>query len=189
MRRLIPIVVGVALLLAGCGISAQATAQPVQPPPGVQLAQTQPPDAGQSGRTSEYLYFVKDGTVVRVARHVTSVPSTEVIVHDLLAGPDDEESAAGYTSALLGDRIVDAVQVASRLATVALTAPMSDAGRNDVILAYAQLVCTLTALPQIDGVMFTSGGAPISVPRGDGSLSQGTSPLTAADYTDLIGPP
>ena len=117
------------------------------------------------------------------------MPSTDEVVGDLLAGPDDEESAAGYTSALLGDHIVDAVQVHSGQAMVALTAPVSDAGRNDVVLAYAQLVCTLTALPQISGVTFTSGGAPISVPRGDGSLSLGSVPLTAADYTDLIGHP
>jgi spore germination protein GerM len=182
-------VVGAAtIVVAGCGVSTQATPQPVQPPPGVSLATTQPPDASESGHTPEYLYFVKDSMVVRVARRITGVPSTTDVVHDLLAGPDDQESAAGYTSALSGDRIVDSVQVRSGRATVALTAPMSEAGRNDVVLAYAQLVCTLTALPQISGVIFTSGGTPISVPRGDGSLSQGTTALTAADYTGLIGP-
>lgn len=190
MRWLIPAALSAsALLLAGCGITAQSTPQAVQPPPGVRLAPTQPPDAGESGRTPEYLYFVKDGTVVRVARHVTGVPTTNDVVHDLLAGPDDEESATGYTSALLGDHIVDSVQVDNGLATVALAAPVSDAGRNDVVLAYAQLVCTLTALRPVSGVSFTSAGAPISVPRGDGSLSQGAAPLTAADYTDLIGHP
>jgi spore germination protein GerM len=189
VRRLIVAAVGAAIMLvAGCGVSAQATPEPVQPPSGVSLATTQPPDASESGRTPEYLYFVKDGMVARIARRVTGVPSTNEVIHDLLAGPDDQESAGGYTSALLGDRIVDSVQVSSGLATVALTAPMSEAGRNDIVLAYAQLVCTLTAQPQIGGVIFTSAGTPISVPRGDGSLSQGTTPLTAADYTGLIGP-
>jgi spore germination protein GerM len=177
------------MLVAGCGLSAQSTPQPALPPPGLHLGQTQPPDTGDSGRTPEYLYFVKDGMVLRIARHVTAAPSASQIVHDLLAGPDAAESATGYTSALLGDRLVDAVQVTNKLATVALTAPMSDAGRNDVVLAYAQLVCTLTALPSVSGVIFTSGGSPISVPRGDGSLSQGGAPLTATDYTDLIGHP
>jgi spore germination protein GerM len=190
MRRLIRAAAGVAvMLIAGCGLSAQAAPQPAQPPPGLHLGQTQPPDTTDSGRTPEYLYFVKDGMVRRVARHVTTAPSVSQIVHDLLAGPDADESAAGYTSALLGDRLVDAVQVTNKQATVALSAPMSDAGRNDVVLAYAQLVCTLTSLPPISGVTFTSGGAPISVPRGDGSLSQGGVPLTSADYTDLIGQP
>jgi spore germination protein GerM len=190
MRRLSSVVAGAAIMLvAGCGVSAQTSAQPAQPPSGMHLGQTQQPNAGQSGRTPEYLYFVKDGMVVRVARHITGSPSASEIVHDLLAGPDAGESAAGYTSALLGDRLVDAVEVTNKLATVALSAPMSDAGRNDVVLAYAQLVCTLTTLPQISGVTFTSGGAPISVPRGDGSLSPGASPLAAADYTELIGHP
>ncbi len=189
MPRVSLVVAGaLALALAGCGISAQTAPEPVQPPPGAQLVQSQPPDIGASGRTPEYLYFVKDGMVVRVARHVTGAPSTDEVVQDLLGGPNDDESAAGYTSALLGDPIVETVQVSSGRAAVALTAAMSEPGRNDVVLAYAQLVCTLTALPQISGVVFTSNGTPIAVPRGDGSLSQG-SPLTASDYTDLIGHP
>jgi Sporulation and spore germination len=179
-------------LLAGCGITAEHAAQPIQPPSGVTLdSPTQPPEATSSGRAQEVLYFVKDDMVVKVTRHVTVAPTTQQIVTDLLAGPNDTETAAGHTSALLGDSVIDGVQITAGHAVVVLATLVADTARNDEVLAYAQLVCTLTALPQISGVTFTNNSQPVAVPRGDGSLSPLIAgqpvPLTAADYADLIG--
>lgn len=180
------------ITLAGCGITAQTTPVPIQPPLGAALhTPTQPPAATDSGHALEALYFVKNDLVVLVNRHVSFPPTVQGIVKDLLAGPNDTESVAGYTSALLGGSVGEHVQISGGNAVVALTTPVADTARNDEVLAYAQLVCTLTALPEIDGVTFTNNGQPVAVPRGDGSLppliTGQTVPLTAADYTDLIG--
>lgn len=181
----------VSVVLAGCGVAAQATPQPIQPPAGALGSLAAPPGATDSGRTPEDLYFVKDNAVIRVVRHVRAPVTIESVVRDLLAGPSDAESADGYTSALLGDSVVDSVDVNAGQAVVALTSPVADSARNDEVLAYAQLVCTLTTLPQIGGVTFTTDGAPVAVPRGDGSLQPKVAgqlvPLTAADYTELVG--
>jgi len=171
----------------GCGIMPESKSEPIQPPPGIAVTTpSQTPDATPSGRTPEYLYLVKDDNIVRVTRHVTVTPTIDSVLKDLFAGPDDTETAGGYTSALLGPSVVNSVKIDGGQAVVALAAPVADDARNDVILAYAQLVCTLTALPQITGVTFTNNGEPTSVPRGDGSLSG--LPLTAIDYADLLAP-
>lgn len=90
-----------------------------------------------------------------------------------------------------GGSVGDNVEINAGNVVVALSTPVADTARKDEVLAYAQLMCTLTALPQIDGVVFTNNGAPVAVPRGDGSLppliAGAPMPLTAADYTDLIG--
>ena len=173
--------------VSGCGITPESTSEPIQPPPGIAVTTpSQAPDASPSGRTPEYLYLVEDDNIARVTRHVTVTPTIDSVLKDLFAGPDDGETAAGYTSALFGPSVVSSVKTNGGQAVVALAAPVADDARNDIILAYAQLVCTLTALPQITGVTFTNNGQPTSVPRGDGSLSG--RPLTAIDYADLLAP-
>ena len=173
--------------VVGCGITPESTSEPIQPPPGIAVTTpSQTPDATPSGQTPEYLYLVKNDNLVRITRHMTNTPTIDSVLKDLFAGPDDTETAAGYTSALLGPSVVNSVKTNGGQAVVALAAPVADDARNDIILAYAQLVCTLTALPQITGVTFTNNGQPTSVPRGDGSLS--ALPLTAIDYADLLAP-
>jgi hypothetical protein len=61
-----------------------------------------------------------------------------------------------------------------------------EAGRTDEILAFGQIVCTLAARSDVNGVVFVRGDQPLEVPRSDGSLSSG--PVTAANYADLIAP-
>lgn len=190
-RRSACAVLVIVLALAGCGVTAQSTTQPLIPPAGASLrTPTHPAEVTASGQIAEYLYFVDGDKVVKVVRAITGQPTTDEVVADLLAGPNDTESAAGYTSALLGGSVVSSVQVNQGHAVVALVAPVIDTARNDAIVAYAQLVCTLTALSQISGVTFTSNGRPVNVPQGDGSLLPLVNgqpvPLTADDYTDLI---
>jgi hypothetical protein len=137
-----------------------------------------------SGSVRERLFLVRDGALVPVVRHVPTQPTAEALVTDLLAAPDDAERAAGLTTALLGAPPVTAVHVVNGLAQVELAQPAEGATRNDDQLAYAQIVSTLTARPDITGVVFVRDGQPLGVPRGDGSRSTG--PLTAADYANLI---
>jgi hypothetical protein len=134
----------------------------------------------------ETLYFVRNGAIVAVMRRVDTDPTVEAAVHDLLAGPTDTERAAGLGSSLPGAAVIDGVVAESGLAVVALGGRPEETGRNDEILAYGQIVCTLDARPEIVGVTFQYQGEAVGVPRGDGSLSTG--PLTSTDYQELVGP-
>jgi hypothetical protein len=106
-------------------------------------------------------------------------------VADLLAGPTDAERAAHVGSALPGTALIDGVRVEAGIAIVTLGASL-ESTRNDEILAYGQIVCTLDARTDINGVVFMRGDERITVPAGDAALTKAT--LTTADYEVLFGP-
>ncbi|MDQ7907611.1 GerMN domain-containing protein [Phytohabitans sp. ZYX-F-186] len=174
----------------GCGVQAENIPREANPPNGISHAwatQT-PPDPGPgAGPIQERLYFVQDGELVAVTRNLDAQPSVDELVDDLLAGPTDAEQRDGLTSALLGNDIVVGVQLDDGRATVELTAGLDESGRTDQILAFAQIVCTLTAKDAITAVSFTRDGQVVGVPRADGSLAD--APATAADYASLLAGP
>lgn len=175
----------ITVVLAGCGVTPEDSARQVEPPGGTQpdwASQPSPPDA--TGAVPERLYLIRGDEIVPALRHVSSEPSPEDLMDDLLAGPTDSERRAGLTSALLGDEIITGVHKIDNNAVVELAAELDDTSRNDQVLAFAQIVCTLDAHPLITGVSFTSDGQPVGVPIADGSLATG--PLTAAHYTALL---
>lgn len=177
-----------ALAVSGCGVTIESHPRGVEPPPGpfagLMSAQPSAPATAASGSVDEMLYFVRDGKLVAVTRHVDSAASVDEAVATLQAGPTEAERGAGLTTALAGTDVVTGITVTGDQASIALTAAVEGGSRADETLAYAQLVCTLTARSDIRSVVFTSDGQPIGVPRGDGSLSQ--VPLTAADYGMLL---
>lgn len=176
--------VGILLaLLAGCGVPLEDEARelPSQSPP---VRSSATPAVAQSGPVTETIYLVKGGLLVAVPRQVPAEPLVEELMVDLLAGPTAAEKAIGIGSALLGSNVVAAVQVVDGIATVELAANLEGTGRNDDVLAFGQIVCTLTARPGILWAAFTRGGQRIEVPRGDGSLT--ASLLNAASYSRLI---
>jgi hypothetical protein len=108
----------------------------------------------------------------------------EQMVQDLVAGATRAEQQDGLTSALSQMRVSSTI-VSQRRAAVEIGAPAVPGARSDEVLAYAQIVCTLTSQgAEVGTVSFTRDGQPLAVPRGDGSLSTGA--LTIADYADLI---
>ncbi|MDQ7911250.1 GerMN domain-containing protein [Phytohabitans sp. ZYX-F-186] len=176
-----------AVAVAGCGVQAEDVPRAVDPPNGVSHAwatETPPHADPGAGAVPERLYLVRGSELVAVTRNVHAQPTLDELLDDLLAGPTDAEKRDGLTSALLGNDIVVGVRLAGGHATVDLTAALDETGRTDQILAFAQIVCTLTAMPGLTAVSFTRGGQPVGVPRADGSLSE--APATAADYATLV---
>ncbi len=172
------------MVLAGCGVTAEATPRPITPPSGFRTTSSPTPEPTSTGPVTEQLFLVKDGALVAVTRHIDHSPTTADLLADLLRGPDDSEQAGGLTSALQGGNVVGSVHVGDGQAIVELSATIENTARNDEVLAYAQLVCTLAGRADVTGVTFTHNGQPVGVPRAAGSLPQG--PLTAADYAALL---
>jgi spore germination protein GerM len=169
----------------GCGVTPDDGPRAIDPPRSPFQTIASPSQIARSGAISQTLYLVKDDKLVAVTRHVDAPTSLRDIVAALIAGPTNSEADQGITSALRGSAIVASVRATGGQATVELAPSVDGAPRTDEILAYGQLVCTLTTLPEVTGVTFTREGKPVGVPRGDGSLSPG--PLTTADYAVLIG--
>lgn len=168
---------------AGCGVPVDGTPRDLDQP---QIAYGSDAPAPQRfGPAVERLYLVRDGKLVRVLRRVPAARTPTQMVQDLVDGPTQDEQKDGLTSALSTMR-VGATTVVQRRAAVEIAAPVVPGARSDEILAYAQIVCTLTSQgAEVGTVSFTRDGQPLAVPRGDGVLSTG--PLTIADYADLIG--
>jgi spore germination protein GerM len=102
----------------------------------------------------------------------------------LEGGPTAPERRYGLTTAVVDTDLVATASASAGVAHIDLTVGFADGGSTDQTLAIAQLVCTLTAQPGVGQVVFTLAGAPVEVPRGDGSLTAG--PVTADDYAVLL---
>lgn len=170
------------VLLSGCGVPVDDAPRALDQP-GVAKGSSAPaPDV--FGPASERLYLIRDGRLVRVLRRVPSPRTPQQTVQDLVAGPTRAEQEDGLTSALT-TMSVGATTLAQRRVTVEIGTTPQQNGRSDEMLAYAEIVCTLTSQgADVGTVAFTRDGQPLAVPRGDGSLS--TEPLTIADYATLI---
>jgi spore germination protein GerM len=176
---------GLLLAVAACGIPPESTARGIQPPPGpYQLTTLNPPAPSPSGAVIEQLFFIKDGKLVPVERRVARQRTAQDQMTDLLAGATDAEQNSGVSSALPGANVIGGVHVTDQIATVDLGPGFGDSGRNDAVLAFGQVVCTLDSRADVNGVVFQQNGQPVGVPRATGLVSAG--PLTTADYASLL---
>ena len=182
MKRLT--VTALAMLVLGmtaCGIEGEQEPRPVEPPPGPYIHLTQsPPEDARSGTVPMVLYMTNDGVLVAVTRQSVQAVDLPELMDLLLAGPTEAEQADGIGSALPGASVISQVRRNERTAEVNLAAPLEDTGRSDAVVAIAQVVCTLDARSDVDGVVFLRDGEVAAVPRRDGALAKG--PLTLADY-------
>ncbi|GLY26147.1 hypothetical protein Misp04_58780 [Micromonospora sp. NBRC 101691] len=187
LRRAALVAAAGVLALAGCGVSAEQVPREVTPPQGPFPAVGSPaPAATESGTVVQRLCYVRDDRLVMVNRRVRALPTAREQIELLLDGPVAGEQDDRLTSALTGVNVVTDVRVADGGATVAVGERLAGTGRNDEVLAFGQIVCTLTSRADVDRVTFVQGGQRLGVPRADGSLS--TAPLTAADYAAMVSP-
>jgi spore germination protein GerM len=180
------VALGAALALAGCGIPADSQPHSIVPPAPYRAAtSTAAPASPGIGALTETLYLARNDTVVAVTRPVEVQPDAQRVLADLAAGPNSGEQAQGLSSVLAGSTVVQGVSVDAGLATVALGEGLDGASSTNV-LAMAQIVCTLDALPDVNAVVFTRAGVRASVPRGD--ASQTKDPVSAVDYAQKVEP-
>ncbi|NIL61026.1 GerMN domain-containing protein [Salinispora arenicola] len=174
------------LILAGCGVPTDDRPRAVGTPPFGPFPTPGTAVSEPAGRFTETLYFVRGDRLVLVNRRLDTLPAVDQHLAHLLAGPNEAERNDGLTTALPGAVTGAGVRLTGARAEVDFPPAVDDAGRSDEVFAFAQIVCTLTARPEVVAVSFLRDGQPLEVPRADGSLSQG--PLTAADYVDLAVP-
>ena len=131
------------------------------------------------------VYFVRDEHLAGATRSVSAADPASVLAA-LVGGPTAEEEQSGLRSALVSDEVVNSANRLGSTVAIDLAGPFTDATASEQRLALAQLTYAMTEIPGIDAVTFTLDGEPTSVPRADGSASDG--PLHRADY-QLLGPP
>lgn len=182
MSRTAAVALLLAMVCTGCGLPTDAS------PRRLEAQELRPASTGPTlrpGLRSTTLYLVRDAALAPVLRRTESAGSPRTALLLLLRGASPGESAQGLSTALdPGAVLLDDLDTAGPLVTVPLAASPAGLGRSDEVLAYAQVVATLTALPDVSAVQFVRDGRPLSVPRADGALVE--RPLTRRDYADLL---
>ncbi|WFE40193.1 GerMN domain-containing protein [Micromonospora sp. WMMD998] len=182
-RRVVPTVLAV-VLLAGCGVPVDDEPRLVREPPGRFPTPSGTTTADPAGRADEPFCFVRDDGLVVVNRGADGLPGVDAHLQHLLAGPNTAERRDGLVTALPGTVAVAGATLTGTVATVEVRQAGEETGRNDEVLAFGQIVCSLTQRPDVDSVAFRRDGQPLEVPRADGSVS--SLPFTAADYRPLL---
>jgi hypothetical protein len=168
----------IAALVAGCGVSAQDTAEPVP---------TAPQPTAQSGSGDRYAgaqltIFLVRGTRLAPAERRISTPTPGAALEQLVEGPTRAEAASGVRTALAPEVVGVEGVLADGVATVSVTRGFTGISGGNQLLAVAQVVWTLTALPTVERVRFTVEGRPVEVPT-DAGLSG--APVDADDYRSV----
>jgi hypothetical protein len=175
----------VVVLTAACGVPGEDRPRAVDPPPApLTTATVATPTTDPYGSVAEVVCLVRDDSLVPVVRRVAALPPAEDHLGQLVAGPTASERDAGLTSAVTGSRVAGVALVDGE-ARVEIKGD-EDVARSDDVLAFGQVVCTLTTRPDVTRVVFRRDGRTVAVPRGDGSLSD--APLTASDYAAITSP-
>lgn len=99
----------------------------------------------------------------------------------LLAGPTEEEAAAGLTSAIPEGTRLLGVSLTNGIATVNLTKEFESGGGSLSMGArLAQVVYTVTQFPTVEGVLFALDGELVEVFGGEGLILDG--PRDRSDF-------
>jgi hypothetical protein len=169
-------------LLAGCGVPLDDG--PRAAPPAADYARGSEPPAPVPGTATAMICLARSNRLTQVARRVRPPLTANMHLRLLLRGPTASEQKAGYTSSLSATTPVTGATQIGSLVTVRVGGHYPDTGRTDDVLAFGQVVCTLSSRLTVSAVVFLHDGRVLRVPRGDASLSKG--PLTAADYAALF---
>jgi hypothetical protein len=130
--------------------------------------------------TSIFLVDNETGQLVEVRRSVSAPASVRTALEELLEGPTEGELSQGLRSNIASTtELLDIIGPHERVVTIDLSDLTGTAGEGQR-LALAQIVFTVTAAPEVEGVLFRFQGEPSEVPNGAGESTG--QPLGRADF-------
>ena len=120
------------------------------------------------------------GSVARLIEETEEEAFLTALIQTLFSGPSADERADGFGTAIPGDlRVLDVVPGANRV-TLDISGPLTELPTDDLIVALAQIVYTMSEGFFIRDVTIRIDGADVAWPRADGSRT--SNPLTVFDY-------
>lgn len=191
-RTLIGLLAVLALVLTGCGVPLESTAQPLpsdvlpSPSPTPSPTQTTTPDPAP---VTARLWFVRDEGIVPVSGPVAGTQPQELL-DALAAGPpaDTSNLRTVVVDPLTGEAFVSAVNTdppQEGIVTVQASQAFTALPPTEQVLLLGQVVLTLTGVRTTEGVLVVNEqGEALAVPLPDGRLLDG--PASAADYRPLV---
>jgi len=174
-----------ALLLCACGLGAQSDPEPVDLTAGAGGGAGVLPSPGGMQLP---VYFIA-GERLRVTHRRVGSASLQVVLDQLAAGPTSAEAGGGVRTAVLPQVLVAGPAPAGLrgTASVVVGPELRNASGTEQILAIAQVVYTVTELPDVDAVVMTTPEGEVVEAPTDRGLSR--EPVTRADYRSVAPVP
>lgn len=183
--------VAAALVLGACGVGAEDEARPV---PVTERVPTSSPtelpvDPDEADTIAATVYLVDhDGLLHPVSRsvpaHADPAAHLKAVLASVLEGPTATEIDAGLRSAVPASVSLNGVSVTDGVVAIDVSRGFESVGGGEELLASAQLVLAVTAVPGVDRARLLLDGTPSRVPVPGGSLVTG--PVTRGDYLELL---
>ncbi len=207
MRRL-PVIIGIGLLVAGCGAAPAGSLGPVPsgpatssspipspsgrqtsaaPSPGGQRPTTPSQPSQQPPReTSVQLWFIRQGKLFVTEQTGPATTGVgQAALDALLTGPSAAGSAAGLRSQIPAGTSLLGLRISAGTATVDLSSSFASAASPSTMpLRIAQVVYTLTQFPTVTALRFELDGQGVTVIGGVPVQS----PQTRAMYSGYLPP-
>jgi spore germination protein GerM len=182
----------VVLLAAGCGVQGDGAPRSLAPDavPDELLApktSTAPADQPDGGRQAT-VYLVDNRDILRpVQRTLPSPVLVTGVLDSLLEGATDEEADEGLRSEVPTGTTVNGIDRLDRdVIAVDLSEEFAETTADGELLAQAQIVYTVSQLPNVGGVLFLVDGRPREGADDEAKLT--SSPLTTEDFADFAPP-
>jgi spore germination protein GerM len=142
---------------------------------------------GESELVAYEVWFVMQDEILapveRVHDYTKSVGT--VAMQDLLAGPQADEAADGFSSAIPDGTQLLGLSIADGVATVDLSSEFETGGGSLMMLSrLGQVVCTLDQFETVSGVLFELDGRPVDVFSGEGIILD--HPVACDDYAEIL---
>jgi hypothetical protein len=170
VRRVALALLAIALLLAGCGVGTEHEAHQLDA-----AALPAPVD-----RANVYLV---EGDGLRLVPRLQASESVDGVLGLLLAGATPGETGSGLRSAIPSGLELRSVHVIAQVATIDLDEGFGALVGQDALLAVAEIVLTVTRLPDVAEVAISVGGRPLDLPAPAGTLHR---PGRRSDYVRLV---
>lgn len=185
MRRLLTTTLIGALAVAGCAIREDDVPRAIPEEEQASFGEIATGDAAEGVGRIYLLSPVAPGAQTQL-RSVSRVEpaNPEELLASLVAGPNEQESAMGLSSAIPNDlEILSARTVVTRL-TIDINEALNDLSDDGLRQALAQIVATAVAIDQVQVVRILVNGEIQVWPTGDG---EGTDqPLSIYDYPGFL---
>lgn len=183
----------VVLALTSCGLPGSGTVTQVDDRSvPYRLLEKEAPESGTGAEvdpdgTGPQAFWLLEDVLVPEPVDASCVEPAEDVVRlllvELAGGPPEDARAAGRSTAIAPDSPLSLDHLAEGTAVIEVD-PETTVRADRLPAAVGQIVLTVTSAPGVFSVALVSDGEPVQVPLPDGVLT--SSPVTAADYADLV---
>jgi spore germination protein GerM len=191
-RRALALVLAAAAVATGCGVQGDGAPRALSPDavpeellaPSTSVTQPDDPESGQAAA----VYLVDNRERLRPVQRVLPRPVLILgVLESLLSGATDEEAEDGLRSEVPNGTTVNGIdRLDSDVIAVDLSEQFAETTADGELLAQAQIVYTVSELPNVRGVLFLVDGRPREGADDDAKLT--SSPLTVEDFEDFAPP-